>query len=497
MKVKVHWYAIFTLLLTLVLLSGIACHEIFKYEFVNTPTWDPYFCSATIYRDLPDGKKFTHYYVTHLWPDYDWDQDGQPDDDDAYILCSMQIEDYIDHYMAPDFTWKKENITVSKTVGTMAGADCCDVEPVFPIYGGPWGSAILWSDAGSQEIPREQAYVWFRLLDKDGQEHIGEPYVEYASIILAEHTGLPDSSGNYDRKKEHFRISNMAIELKDFWIGKIKVTRFHIHSIGSVVSKGSGLGAIFEPETIKLYMYATGEIEGEKKITSQCILNDRGTGIGYINYPSQYFIFQLDTKIDIGGLPMWVKIVLVSPNGKPFSQHQPYVTLPYKWEATSPVDLTPYFSYDHDNNLAKFLWFENFEDSNEIFLGEGQTINDVTLSVGEHEITVVAYDILGAYNTYTSTLTILPDGGPVDGPVAVNDSYEVKEDNVLNVPAPGVLDNDQPAVPGGTLKAIKVSDPTNGILQWSSNNDGSFTYTPDPLYFGEDSFTYSIPMLPR
>ena len=72
-------------------------------------------------------------------------------------------------------------------------------------------------------------------------------------------------------------------------------------------------------------------------------------------------------------------------------------------------------------------------------------------------------------------------------PVGYNDYYSVKEDGVLLVPEPGVLENDTDAE-GGPLSAIKVSDPSNGVLTLNSN--GSFAYTPNPDYSGSDSFTY-------
>jgi hypothetical protein len=72
----------------------------------------------------------------------------------------------------------------------------------------------------------------------------------------------------------------------------------------------------------------------------------------------------------------------------------------------------------------------------------------------------------------------------------MDDSYEVDEDNEVNVPAKGVLKNDLPVKPGDVLTAIKVSDPANGILSWNPNNDGSFKYVPDPNWNGTDSFTY-------
>jgi uncharacterized repeat protein (TIGR01451 family) len=74
-----------------------------------------------------------------------------------------------------------------------------------------------------------------------------------------------------------------------------------------------------------------------------------------------------------------------------------------------------------------------------------------------------------------ATLTVKP------AVVASNDQYEVAEDGVLSG---NVLDNDS----GQSLTAELVGSPMNGAL--SFNADGSFTYTPDPLFFGSDSFTY-------
>jgi len=72
-------------------------------------------------------------------------------------------------------------------------------------------------------------------------------------------------------------------------------------------------------------------------------------------------------------------------------------------------------------------------------------------------------------------------------PVAVNDGYTEDEDVVLKVAAPGVLGNDSDP-DGNPITASRFSDPTDGLLTLLP--DGSFTYTPDPGFFGTDSFTY-------
>ena len=72
-------------------------------------------------------------------------------------------------------------------------------------------------------------------------------------------------------------------------------------------------------------------------------------------------------------------------------------------------------------------------------------------------------------------------------PVAADDSYSTDADSPLVVGGAGVLDNDNDP-DGDSLSAILVDGPSHGSL--SLNADGSFSYTPDVDYDGQDSFTY-------
>ncbi len=74
-----------------------------------------------------------------------------------------------------------------------------------------------------------------------------------------------------------------------------------------------------------------------------------------------------------------------------------------------------------------------------------------------------------------------------DAPVAVDDSYSTNEDVALVLTVSSVLDNDSD-VDGDELTAVEVSDPANGSV--TVNGDGTFSYTPDLNFNGEDSFTY-------
>jgi hypothetical protein len=76
---------------------------------------------------------------------------------------------------------------------------------------------------------------------------------------------------------------------------------------------------------------------------------------------------------------------------------------------------------------------------------------------------------------------------PNHPPTAEDDSYSINEDSVLTEPVPGVLFNDNDPEDGSLTTGL-VTDVQHGMLVL--NPDGSFSYTPDPDYFGPDSFSY-------
>ncbi len=80
------------------------------------------------------------------------------------------------------------------------------------------------------------------------------------------------------------------------------------------------------------------------------------------------------------------------------------------------------------------------------------------------------------------TLSVL-----ADQPVAEDDYFEDLFYGVIQSYAPGVLENDfDPS--GNDLWAILEGEPSHGNL--NLEDDGSFIYTPDPGFVGDDSFTY-------
>ena len=103
---------------------------------------------------------------------------------------------------------------------------------------------------------------------------------------------------------------------------------------------------------------------------------------------------------------------------------------------------------------------------------------------GVDSFTFKAIDEEGALSNL-ATITIIVN----DVPVAVDDEYETKEDVPLEVSAEeGVLANDINEHSEDPLVAILVDGVTHGELTLAE--DGSFTYTPEANFFGEDSFTY-------
>jgi len=89
---------------------------------------------------------------------------------------------------------------------------------------------------------------------------------------------------------------------------------------------------------------------------------------------------------------------------------------------------------------------------------------------------------------YSEAVTVTITVSPVnDAPAAVDDTYNMDEDTLLTITAPGVLANDT-EFDGRALIAVLVTDVINGTLVL--NADGSFIYTPNSNFFGTVTFTY-------
>lgn len=94
----------------------------------------------------------------------------------------------------------------------------------------------------------------------------------------------------------------------------------------------------------------------------------------------------------------------------------------------------------------------------------------------------------GTVNSAPAIVTITVD--PIVGnvaPTAINNVYEMPPNTFIDVPAPGVLGNDID-VNGDALTANLLTNPANGVLIFFDT--GSFIYTPNFNFTGQDSFTY-------
>jgi VCBS repeat-containing protein len=180
------------------------------------------------------------------------------------------------------------------------------------------------------------------------------------------------------------------------------------------------------------------------------------------------------------------------------------------WEFLEPVNQSPTAASDAYETMANEVLIVpapgvlgNDEDPDEdtltVSLSEAPTNGSVTLDVdgsfvylpdpdfaGEDLFIYMATDGSGKSEPATVTVTVIL---PNRAPVASDDSFQLEEDQVLEIFAPGVMENDSDKV-GQSLTAALVSDVSHGSL--ILNEDGSFTYTPDLDYNGLDSFTYLV-----
>ncbi len=103
--------------------------------------------------------------------------------------------------------------------------------------------------------------------------------------------------------------------------------------------------------------------------------------------------------------------------------------------------------------------------------------------VGNDSFTYTVCDTDGDCSTATVTITIFASDNQ---PVAMNDEVNVNEDETINSDVSGNDTglNDTP------VTFTLITDVDNGTL--TLNTDGTFTYTPDENFNGEDGFTYTV-----
>lgn len=105
-----------------------------------------------------------------------------------------------------------------------------------------------------------------------------------------------------------------------------------------------------------------------------------------------------------------------------------------------------------------------------------------------HGVDSFRYEVSDGTTTSPSVEVTLNIVSVNDPPATQSDTYEVDEDQPLNIDAIlGVLANDQD-IEGEPLTAVLDTGPRNGTV--TLRPDGSFSYRPRANFFGTDSFTY-------
>ncbi|WP_010227799.1 HYR domain-containing protein [Gillisia marina] len=119
-----------------------------------------------------------------------------------------------------------------------------------------------------------------------------------------------------------------------------------------------------------------------------------------------------------------------------------------------------------------------------------EQIPDVgTVIFEDTQVTIRIEDATGNFASCTFNVILTEENTANTPPVAINDTYSIAQDMTLSISAPGVLENDSDAEQD-ELTAIIQSSTSNGDLVF--NSDGSFSYTPNSGFTGEDTFTYVV-----
>ncbi len=113
-----------------------------------------------------------------------------------------------------------------------------------------------------------------------------------------------------------------------------------------------------------------------------------------------------------------------------------------------------------------------------------ESVFDYELPKTSYSLRVRATDQDGLFTDQIFTISVTDVN---DAPAAIGESYDIAEDTVLS--GINVLDNDTDDE-SDMLTAVKLSDPANGSLIF--NEDGTFTYTPNPNSYGAVSFDYKV-----
>ena len=179
-----------------------------------------------------------------------------------------------------------------------------------------------------------------------------------------------------------------------------------------------------------------------------------------------------------------VTLTVTEVNAAPVAQDRSATT-----QEETPVDVT-LVATDVENDTLTYAIVDQPAHGTVTLVGNLATYTPALDFVGEDSFTYKANDSMADSNVATISITVTPLN---DAPVANDDEYEVDEDGVLTVEAPGVMENDTD-VDLDNMVVTVVSTVSHGELVLYG--DGSFTYTPEPDFYGTDSFVYQLVTYP-
>ncbi|WP_299156085.1 HYR domain-containing protein [uncultured Christiangramia sp.] len=237
-----------------------------------------------------------------------------------------------------------------------------------------------------------------------------------------------------------------------------------------------------------------------------------------LNCPQNESVLRADDNCEYI-VPDFSNTIIYSPANANFSQSIPAGT---RIEQSTNIEITASFDGESDSCTFELVLKDNTSpvlscpDDRMIVVAEGESVEipdfrgelevsdncglaeiiqdpaPGTLISEDTEVSFIAFDTSNTNNASECSfmLTLVVDTEGNDIPIANEDFYSTPVNRTLNISVEeGVLTNDMDA-DGDELTATLVENVTNGTLEFES--DGSFVYTPDDGFIGDDFFKYYV-----
>lgn len=279
-------------------------------------------------------------------------------------------------------------------------------------------------------------------------------------------------------------------------------------------------GTIYSEEGDYIVMITATDPSGnteECQVTYRLTLDEEPEEFA-LNCPQNESVIKADDNCEYI-VPDFSNTIIYSPANATFSQSIPAGT---RIEQSTSIEITASFEGESDSCTFELVLKDNTSpmlscpDNRMLVVAEGESVEipdyrgelEVSDNCGlaeiiqdpapgtqiseDTEVSFIAYDTSNTNNASECSfiLTLAVDTEGNDIPIANEDFYSTPVNTILNISAEeGVLANDMDA-DGDELTATLVEDVTNGTLQL--NPDGSFVYTPNDGFIGDDTFVYYV-----